>query len=134
VQDNISFSQKGVLRGLHYQSSPGQGKLVSVLVGKIWDVAVDIRKGSATFGQWEAVELSSDNHYQFYIPVGFAHGYCVLSETALVQYKVTAEFNPATERTIRWDDPDLTVEWPLQHPVLSDRDQKARPFCEMALT
>jgi len=127
IQDNISFSRRGVIRALHYQSSPGQAKLVSCLQGKIWDVAVDIRPGSSTFGQWEAVILDDVSHHQLFIPVGFAHGYCVLSETALVHYKVSALFDPKTECSIRWNDPDFGIQWPIKNPILSLRDQQS-PF------
>lgn len=131
VQDNTSFSTKGVLRGLHFQSHPGQAKIVSCIQGKIWDVAVDIRPNSPTFGQWEAVELDDENHHQFYIPVGFAHGFCVLSDTALVQYKVSSFYDPATECSIRWNDPDLKIKWPIEKPILSSRDQTCPFFKEV---
>ena len=123
VQDNASFSKKHVLRGLHYQETPGQAKLVSVVHGRIWDVAVDIRTNSHTFGQWEAVELNDENHHQLFIPVGFAHGYCVLSDRAHVQYKVSATYNGAAERTIRFDDPAIGIRWPIQNPIISERDK-----------
>lgn len=125
VQDNISFSKKNTLRGLHYQQSPGQAKLVSVVQGSIWDVAVDIRPDSSTFGKWVGVELNDENFKQLFIPVGFAHGYHVLSDFARVQYKVSSVFDPATERTIAWNDPDLAIEWPLKNPILSERDRLA---------
>jgi dTDP-4-dehydrorhamnose 3,5-epimerase len=131
VQDNTSYSKKGVVRGLHFQSHPGQAKLVSCIHGKIWDVAVDIRPDSPTFGQWEAVELDDQNRHQFYIPVGFAHGFCVLSDTALVQYKVSSYYDPATECSIRWNDPDLNIQWPVENPILSLRDQKCPFFKEV---
>ncbi len=124
VQDNHSHSVRGTLRGLHYQSPPGQAKLVRVVRGEVWDVAVDIRWGSPTFGQWVAVRLSAENHRQLYIPVGFAHGFCVLSETADFLYKVTGYYDPARERGIAWDDPDLAIPWPVEAPLLSDRDQR----------
>ena len=127
VQDNVSFSKFGTVRALHFQSGQGQAKLVSCVTGKIWDVAVDIRKGSPTFGQWEAVELSGENHEQLFVPVGFAHGFCVLSETALVQYKVSAPYDPKTECSIRWDDPEFNIDWPVKEPLLSPRD-KVSPF------
>ncbi len=127
VQDNVSFSRKDSVRGLHFQEKPGQAKLVSCLQGMIWDVAVDIRPGSETFGKWTAVELDDIRCKQLYVPVGFAHGFCVLSETAKVCYKVSALYDPKTERAIRWNDPDLKVAWPVQNPVLSPRDQ-ASPF------
>lgn len=127
VQDSASFSRKGTIRALHFQSDPGQAKLVSCVSGKIWDVAVDIRPGSPTFGQWEACELDDIHYRQMFIPVGFAHGYCVLSETALVHYKVSAVYNPKTECAIRWNDPDLAIRWPEAEPFLSPRDQTS-PF------
>lgn len=129
VQDNISFSKKGTIRGLHYQLNPGQAKLVSCLQGEIWDVAVDLRPDSATFGQWEAVLLDDKERRQLFIPVGFAHGFCVLSNEALVQYKVSSIYDPALERSLRWNDPTLAVAWPAQNPVLSSRDE-ASPFFE----
>ena len=128
TQDNISFSKKNTLRGLHYQETPGQAKLVMVVQGSIWDVAVDIRPESPTFGQWEGVELNDENFKQFFIPVGFAHGYCVLSDFARVQYKVSAAFDSVTERTIAWNDPDLAIQWPMKNPILSIRDQSALPL------
>ncbi len=131
VQDNVSFSQKGTVRALHFQSHPGQAKLVSCIQGKIWDVAVDIRPESPTFGQWEAVELDDQGHHQLFVPIGFAHGFCVLSETALVQYKVSAPYDAKTECSIRWNDPDINVIWPIQQPVLSPRDQISPYFKEV---
>lgn len=114
VQDNHSKSSRGVLRGLHYQLSPkAQGKLVRVVQGKVWDVAVDIRKGSPTFGQWVGEELSADNHKQLWIPPGFAHGFITLSETAEFLYKTTDYYSPEHERAIRWDDSQLAIAWPL---------------------
>lgn len=131
VQDNVSFSRKDSVRGLHYQEIPGQAKLVSCLQGTIWDVAVDIRAGSKTFGKWAAVELDDKHCRQLYVPIGFAHGFCVLSETAKVCYKVSALYDPKTERAIRWNDPDLKVAWPVQNPVLSPRDQTSPFFKEV---
>lgn len=131
VQENVSVSRKGTVRALHFQSHPGQAKLVSCPVGKIWDVAVDLRPDSPTFMQWEAVELSEENHWQFFIPVGFAHGFCALSETALVHYKVSAPYDPATECSIRWNDPDLNIHWPIKDPLLSPRDQISPFFQEI---
>lgn len=127
VQDNVSFSKFKTIRALHYQSFPGQAKLVSCSKGKILDVAVDIRKDSPTFGKWEMVELSDENHRQLFIPAGFAHGYCVLSEEALIHYKVSSYYDPETEMSIRWNDPDLNISWPWKDPILSDRD-KTSPF------
>src|SRR5262249_26316748 len=118
VQDNLSFSKAGVIRGLHYQSEPGQAKLVSVLQGKIFDVAVDIRPDSPYFGKWEGVYLDANQHEQLYIPIGFAHGFCVVSpEGAHVHYKVSSIYNAATEKTIRFDDPHVKIEWPTLKPV-----------------
>ncbi len=124
VQDNVSSSSKGVLRGLHYQHPQGQGKLVQVLRGEVLDVAVDIRVGSPTFGQSVSVVLSEENHRQFYVPVGFAHGFCVLSEMALFSYKCTEFYNPRTEGTVLWNDPDLRIDWPVDSPSLSEKDLK----------
>ena len=118
------FQKKGVVRGLHYQKVPGQAKLVTAISGSIWDVAVDIREGSPTYGQWEAVELSDKNHWQLFIPIGFAHGYCTLSDSACVSYKVSAPYDPAEECTLRWDDPALAIPWPAKHPILSERDKQ----------
>ncbi|MBS0624464.1 MAG: dTDP-4-dehydrorhamnose 3,5-epimerase [Verrucomicrobia bacterium] len=129
VQDNMSFSKKGTIRGLHFQT--GQAKLVSVLNGKIWDVAVDIRPDSPTFGQWEAVELDDQKRRQFFVPAGFAHGFCILSETALIQYKVNTIYDPKAEGSIRWNDPFLNIPWPFQEPILSQRDQQSPFFQEV---
>jgi dTDP-4-dehydrorhamnose 3,5-epimerase len=123
VQDNVSFSQKGVLRGLHYQDPQPQGKLVYVLQGEVYDVAVDIRPGSATYGQWVGEYLSSENHHQFWVPPGFAHGFCVTSETALFAYKCSNYYDPATEHCIRWNDPDLDIRWPIKEPLVSNKDK-----------
>lgn len=123
VQDNLSFSTRGVLRGLHYQNPNTQGKLVSVIQGAVFDVAVDIRIGSSTFGQWEGALLSGDNHRQLWVPPGFAHGFCVLSDTAYFTYKCTDVYNPTAEGGILWNDPHIGVEWPLQEVILSDKDK-----------
>lgn len=123
VQDNLSYSRRGILRGLHVQKPMEQGKLVQVLAGEVYDVAVDIRSGSPTFGQWEAITLSADNKRQFYVPPGFAHGFVVTSDTALFSYKCTELYNPAGESTIAWDDPDLNIPWPVATPELSEKDQ-----------
>lgn len=128
VQDNHSRSLRGVLRGLHYQLPPmAQGKLVRVIAGEIFDVAIDIRRSSASFGRWIGVQLSADNQRQLWVPPGFAHGFVVLSETAEVIYKVTEYYSPQHERSIRWDDPDLAIAWPpLQAPPsLSSKDADA---------
>ena len=122
VQDNHSRSARGTLRGLHYQTAPGQAKLVRVVAGVVYDVAVDIRWGSPTFGQHVGVMLSAENKRQLYIPVGFAHGFCVVSESADFLYKVTSYYAPQDERGIRWDDPELAIPWPVDEPILSDRD------------
>lgn len=124
VQDNHSRSTRGVLRGLHYQAPPGQVKLVRVVQGEIWDVAVDIRPGSPTFGRWVAVTLSAQNHRQLYVPVGYAHGFCVVSDVADVLYKVSSYYAPELERGIAWNDPDLAIPWPVEEPILSDRDRR----------
>lgn len=124
VQDNVSWSGPGVLRGLHLQSPNPQGKLVQVLAGAVWDVAVDIRFGSPTFGEWEAFELSAENHRQFYIPPGFAHGFAVLSAPAMMTYKCTAYYDPAAEVTLRYDDPTVGVNWPVTDELeLSGKDR-----------
>ncbi len=123
VQDNLSFSRHGVLRGLHFQHPNAQGKLVYVLQGEVFDVAVDVRQGSPTFGLWTAVMLSGQNRKQFYIPPGFAHGFCVLSYSALFTYKCTDFYNPAAEVSILWNDPDIGIEWPVKTPELSNKDQ-----------
>ena len=123
VQDNHSRSTKGVLRGLHYQKPPKvQGKLVRVVVGEIFDVGVDIRKGSPTYGKWVGERLSAENKRMLYIPPGFAHGFCVLSEVAEVLYKATEEYAPEYDAGIRWNDPDIGIEWPIEHPILSEKD------------
>jgi dTDP-4-dehydrorhamnose 3,5-epimerase len=122
VQDNHSRSSRGVLRGLHYQLESAQGKLVHVARGRIFDVAVDIRSGSPTFGRWHGVELSDENLASFWIPPGFAHGFCVLSETADVIYKCTALYEQSDERGIAWNDPEIGIDWPIASPVLSEKD------------
>jgi dTDP-4-dehydrorhamnose 3,5-epimerase len=123
VQDNYSRSAQGVLRGLHYQKHPqAQGKLVMVLQGEIFDVAVDIRQGSPTYGQWEGLTLSAQQAHMLYIPPGFAHGFCVLSEMADFTYKVTGEYSPDLDRGIIWNDPAIGIEWPLREPRLSAKD------------
>ncbi|AIF49388.1 dTDP-4-dehydrorhamnose 3,5-epimerase [Dyella japonica] len=125
VQANVSRSSKGVLRGLHYQWPSPQGKLVSVLQGEVYDVAVDIRQGSPTFGQWTGVMLSGENHRHFWIPEGFAHGFCVLSEFAIFTYQCTALYDPSADAGVRWNDSDLGIDWPVRNPLLSEKDQKA---------
>ncbi|QSQ25088.1 dTDP-4-dehydrorhamnose 3,5-epimerase [Pyxidicoccus parkwayensis] len=125
VQDNYSRSAKGTLRGLHFQEPQAQGKLVQVIAGAVYDVAVDVRRGSPGFGKWVAVELSSDNRRQLWIPPGFAHGFCVLSESADFHYKCTTLYAPETERGVLWNDPDLAIPWPVTSPLLSAKDAKA---------
>ena len=124
VQDNISVSRRGSLRGLHFQNPNPQGKLVSVLQGEVLDVVVDLRVRSANFGKSEAVLLSSENKRQFYIPPGFAHGFAVLSETAMFHYKCTDFYSPKDEMTLRWNDPALGIEWPVAEPIVSEKDAK----------
>ncbi|MCI0992955.1 dTDP-4-dehydrorhamnose 3,5-epimerase [Pseudomonas sp. ICMP22404] len=127
VQDNHSRSTKGVLRGLHYQIEQAQGKLVRVIAGEVLDVAVDIRRSSPTFGQWESVHLSAQNQRQLWVPPGFAHGFVVLSESADFLYKTTDYYAPSAERCIRWDDPDLAIDWELADPpTLSPKDQNGK--------
>jgi dTDP-4-dehydrorhamnose 3,5-epimerase len=129
VQDNHSKSLKGVLRGLHYQKHPhAQGKLVRCLTGRIFDVAVDIRKGSPSFGKWVGVELTAENNSMLYVPPGFAHGFLVLSDSAEVLYKCTAEYASADDRGIIWNDPDIGIQWPLSDPVLSEKDKVHPPL------
>jgi dTDP-4-dehydrorhamnose 3,5-epimerase len=125
VQDNVSFSHHGVLRGLHFQNPMPQGKLISVLQGTVWDVAVDLRVESDTFGRWVGRELSAENAEQLYVPVGFAHGFVVTSETALVCYKCTNPYAPDHERSLRWDDPEVAIDWPVESPILSHKDAEA---------
>jgi dTDP-4-dehydrorhamnose 3,5-epimerase len=133
VQDNRSRSRQGTIRGLHYQVTKPQGKLVWVLSGEVFDVAVDIRRGSPTLGKWQGNLLSSENKKGIYIPPDFAHGFCVLSEEAEVFYKCTEFYSPEGERTIRWDDPELSIEWPIKSPVLSDKDANAPLFKDAQL-
>ncbi len=133
VQDNHSRSRKNVLRGLHYQVEQPQGKLVRAVSGAIYDVAVDIRKTSPTFGRWVGVELSADNKRQLWVPAGLAHGFLVLTETAEVLYKTTDYYAPAHERTIRWDDPTLGIAWPLAAPPqVSGKDAAGLAFAEVS--
>lgn len=122
VQDNVSLSRRGILRGLHFQNPQGQGKLVQALQGEVFDVAVDIRRGSPTFGRWYGCTLSDQNRLQLYVPAGFAHGFCVTSETALFAYKCTDFYNPQTEFSLRWDDPGIGIDWPVREPELSGKD------------
>lgn len=125
VQDNHSYSQRGVLRGLHYQYPTWQGKLVRVVLGEIFDVAVDIRPDSPTYGQWYGATLSDTNKQQLYVPEGFAHGFCVTSEDAHVLYKCTTLYKPEEDAGILWNDPDIGIDWPVDTPILSAKDEKA---------
>lgn len=133
VQDNLSFSLKNTLRGLHYQLPHAQAKLIQVLTGEIFDVAVDIRRGSPTFGRWLGVRLSRENNHQIFIPAGFAHGFCVLSESAHVAYKCSDFYSSADEKGILWSDPDIGIEWPIHSPVLSEKDGKYPLLSEISL-
>ncbi|MFT6896322.1 MAG: dTDP-4-dehydrorhamnose 3,5-epimerase [Paraglaciecola sp.] len=133
VQDNHSKSAQGILRGMHYQLEHTQGKLVRVTSGSVYDMAIDMRRSSSTFGQWYGIELSEDNKKQLWIPAGFAHGFYVTSETAEFVYKCTDYYHPQSEVSIRWDDPQLAIHWPLvngQHPSLSAKDQSGIAFCD----
>ncbi len=133
VQDNHSRSGRGTVRGIHFQTHPGQGKLVRCARGSVLDVVVDLRRGSPTFGHWESVELDDEQALQLWIPIGFGHGFCVLSETADVVYKVTSYYDPATESGIRFDDPDVGIEWPTDIELLySQRDRDAPCLAEVA--
>lgn len=125
VQDNLSFSRAGVLRGLHFQNPNAQGKLIQVLQGEVFDVAVDVRRGSPTFGRSVGVMLTADSRQQFYVPPGFAHGFCVFSETALFFYKCTDLYNPEAEVSVRWNDPRIGIDWPVSEPSLSEKDRNA---------
>ena len=132
VQDNHSRSRGGILRGLHFQTRPGQAKLVRCARGRIWDVAVDLRRDSPTYRQWEGHELDDGRHRQLFVPAGFAHGFCVLSDEADVHYRLSSLYDPATEAGIAWDDPDVAVEWPLGDPQTSERDRSAPRLAEIA--
>lgn len=126
VQDNLSFSKRGVLRGLHYQYPTWQGKLVFAVQGEIFDVAVDIRRDSPSFGKWHGVVLNDRTHEQLYVPPGFAHGFCVLSETARVMYKCTDFYAPGEEHTLIWNDPAIGIDWPVKDPILADKDARGK--------
>ena len=131
VQDNLSYSARGVLRGLHFQNPQPQGKLVSVLRGGVFDVAVDVRVGSPTFGEWTGVTLSAENKRQFYVPPDFAHGFLVTGEDTLFFYKCTDYYAPSAEGIVLWNDPEIGIEWPTDSPTLSERDSKAPSLREM---
>ena len=132
VQDNHSRSMQGTIRALHFQLTPGQAKLIRVARGTIYDVAVDLRRGSPTYGQFEAFELSDENARQAFVPVGFAHGFCVTSEEADVSYKVSSYYVGDTERGIAWDDPDIAIPWPTDSPLVSERDRQNPKLSEIA--
>jgi dTDP-4-dehydrorhamnose 3,5-epimerase len=132
VQDNQSRSNAGTIRGLHFQAHPGQAKLVRVARGRIWDVVVDIRRSSPTFGHHEGFELDDEAHRQLYVPIGFAHGFCVLSQVADVAYRVSSYYDADAEQGVRWDDPALGIRWPVTDPILSDRDQRMPVLSEIA--
>lgn len=132
IQDNHSRSVRGAIRALHFQTHPGQPKLVRVARGRAWDVVVDIRRSSPTFGEWEAVELDDERHLQLYIPVGFAHGFCALSDVVDLVYKVGSYYDPANERGIAWDDPALAIPWPSDSPTVSERDQQHPTLAQIA--
>jgi dTDP-4-dehydrorhamnose 3,5-epimerase len=133
VQDNLSYSKQGVLRGLHFQVEQAQGKLVRAVAGEVFDVAVDLRTGSATFGKWTGARLSAMNHHMIWIPKGFAHGFYTLSESAEIAYKVTDFYAPEHERTLLWCDPDVAIKWPLKaEPILSDKDRAGMRLKEIA--
>jgi dTDP-4-dehydrorhamnose 3,5-epimerase len=132
VQDNVSFSTRGILRGLHFQNPGTQGKLVTVMQGEVFDVAVDIRIGSPTFGKWFGTYLNSDTKQQFWVPGGFAHGFIVTSETALFSYKCDAYYDPSHEFSLAWNDPDIGISWPIVEPILSPKDKSARRLRDFA--
>jgi dTDP-4-dehydrorhamnose 3,5-epimerase len=132
VQDNISRSQKGVLRGLHFQITKPQGKLVSCTQGAVFDVAVDVAPLSATFGQYVGIELTEDNHRQFWVPPGYAHGFCVLTDTADFQYKCTDYYDPFDEGGLIWNDSDVAIEWPIDQPLISNKDSRLPTLKELA--
>ena len=131
VQDNFSLSSRGVLRGLHYQKPYTQGKLVSVIKGEVWDVAVDLRKGSSTFGKWLGFTLTGERKEQLYVPKGFAHGFCVISETAIFHYKCTDKYSPESEHGIIWKDRTLNITWPIKDPIISEKDKEYPEFIEI---
>lgn len=131
LQDSVSRSKRGVLRGLHLQNPHGQGKLVSVLEGEVFDVAVDLRVGSPFFGKWVAETISAENGFQLWIPAGFAHGFCVLSEAATFHYKCTDCYHSECELSLLWNDPVIAVEWPLSAPILNDKDRTAPPLASI---
>lgn len=134
VQDNHSRSAHGVLRGLHFQYPQWQGKLVRVIAGEIFDVAVDVRLDSPTRGEWVGVYLNTENKNQLYVPPGYAHGFCVVSDMAEVVYKCTSLYKPEDDKGIRWDDPDIGVKWPIENPVVSEKDRNAGLLSELTIS
>jgi dTDP-4-dehydrorhamnose 3,5-epimerase len=133
VQDNHSYSKQGTIRGMHFQKHPGQDKLIRVVHGKIFDVFVDIRPESPTYCHWEGVYLDAEEHRQLFIPIGFAHGFCVVSHEAHVLYKVSSVYNPETECGFRWDDPTVGINWPISGPCISERDSSAKFLKDLCL-
>ncbi|MFZ0483254.1 MAG: dTDP-4-dehydrorhamnose 3,5-epimerase [Desulfobacterales bacterium] len=131
VQDNLSYSLKNTLRGLHFQIKHPQAKLIQVISGEIFDVAVDLRSGSATFGKWTGIHLSDENKRQMYIPKGFAHGFCVLSEFALFHYKCSDFYVPEDEGGLIWSDPDIGIEWPVENPIISEKDNQFQKLFDL---
>ncbi|MBI1240986.1 MAG: dTDP-4-dehydrorhamnose 3,5-epimerase [Nostoc sp. RI_552] len=134
VQDNLSYSRRGILRGMHFQYPHPQGKLVYVLQGEVFDVAVDMRVGSPTFGQWVGEIISASNKRQLWVPEGFAHGFCVTSESALFAYKCTDFYHRETEVSLRWDDPDVGITWPISNPELAEKDAQSPYLAEIELS
>jgi dTDP-4-dehydrorhamnose 3,5-epimerase len=132
VQHNASRSSRGTLRGIHFQTRPGQAKIIRCCRGEIFDVAVDLRRDSPTFGEWEGYVLDDREHRQLFVPVGFGHGFAVLSEEADVAYQVSSYFDPETESGIAWDDPEIGIDWPVDEPLLSDRDRAAPALSDVA--
>jgi dTDP-4-dehydrorhamnose 3,5-epimerase len=131
VQDNHSRSVRGTIRALHFQLTPGQPKLMRVARGRVWDVILDLRRSSSTFGEWEAFELDDERHLQLFVPLGFGHGFCVLSDVADVVYKVGSYYDPTTEMGVAWDDPDLAIAWPVDEAIVSDRDRRNPRLAEI---
>lgn len=131
VQDNLSTSHRGVLRGLHFQHPNGQGKLVTALRGEVFDVAVDLRRGSPAFGRWWGTRLSAEDHRQLWVPKGFAHGFVSLADDSVISYKCTTFYSPEHERTVRWNDPDIGIEWPIAAPELSEKDRAGCGLVEL---
>jgi dTDP-4-dehydrorhamnose 3,5-epimerase len=132
VQENHSRSAGGTIRAIHFQADPGQAKLITVARGRAWDVVVDIRRSSPTFGEWESFDLDDERNLQLYVPIGFAHGFCALSEAVDLFYKVGSYYDPTTERGIAWDDPDLRIPWPIDEPIVSERDRHHPTLAEIA--